>query len=294
MIFKIVTFALRPLTIGEIAEACQLYLEKDIGTRVQFTHDIIDMCRLLVVVDNGYLRLLHESVREFFMGGVIEMTPLILNYEISCRCIEVLVQQCRPGLDGSSLERNRGFLAYVILYWPQHASLAQTEFSVRKEHELFFHGALEIWNCWLDYYEKLKESSWSSIGTNLSAIHVAARWGILPLILSLNEGIEDKGTQRKPPLLIAAENNRKDAIRLLVDSGASLDSLSDEHQNVLHVACKNGHFDDHSMIEWLLIEGASQYTCDEYNMIPVLYAIGDGREDLVRILFEPSFEMDLT
>ncbi|KAJ5737281.1 uncharacterized protein N7483_002406 [Penicillium malachiteum] len=292
MIFKVVTFALRPLTIVEIAEACQLYLDKDIGTRVQFTHDIIDMCRLLIVVDNGYLRLLHESVRDFLMASVIEMTPLKSNHEISCRCIEVLSQQCRPGLNGSSWERNRGFLAYAILYWPQHASLAQTEFSVQKEHETFFHDALGTWNCWLDYYEELRERSWSSIGTNLSAIHVAARWGIMPLILSFLERIEDKGIQGKSPLLIAAESNQIDAIRLLVDSGACLDSLSDEHQNVLHVACKNGHFDDHAMIEYLLINGASQYTCDEYNMIPVLYAIGDEREDLVRTFLRNGFDLD--
>jgi hypothetical protein len=58
----VVTFALRPLTIAEIAKACQLYLDEDITTRLQFTQEIIDLYRLLVVIDNDYVRLLYTSV----------------------------------------------------------------------------------------------------------------------------------------------------------------------------------------------------------------------------------------
>jgi hypothetical protein len=58
----VVIFALRPLIIAEIAKACGLYLDEDISSRLQFTREVIDLCRLLVIVDNGYVRLLYTSV----------------------------------------------------------------------------------------------------------------------------------------------------------------------------------------------------------------------------------------
>lgn len=94
----------------EIAEACQLYLDEDMGTRLQFTQEIIDLCRLLIVVDNGYVRLLHRSDQDFLMIEVQEINATKSNYALSCRCIEVILQHCRPNMDRSMLEPNNGFL----------------------------------------------------------------------------------------------------------------------------------------------------------------------------------------
>ncbi|KAL2815028.1 ankyrin [Aspergillus cavernicola] len=256
---KVVTFALRPLTIMEIAEACRFYLDEDISSRIQFTREIIDLCRLLIVVDNGYVRLLHRSVQEFLIVEMQEINAAKSNDALSSRCIEVILRYCRPDLDRSMLEPNHGFLGYSVLHWPEHASLAQTEFTIRDEHQHFFQNALGMWRCWLDNYNYLKKHFWGSLDTEHSAIHVAARWGIISLISSFQERLEDKDAHGQSPLLIAAKNNQIQAMRLLLESGACVDSLNNQHQNVLHVICMNSHYNNYEMTKFLLDKGASPY-----------------------------------
>ncbi|CEJ62507.1 hypothetical protein PMG11_11004 [Penicillium brasilianum] len=156
-ILVVVTFALRPLAIAEIAEACQLFLDEDVSSRLQFTREVIDLCRLLVVVDNGYVRLLHTSVPDFLMTEMHEIQPAESNYVIAYRCMEVIFQNCRQNMDRSTLEPTHGFLGYSVLHWPQHASLAQTEFVDQSEHEKFFQDVLGTWRTWLDNYNHLKK-----------------------------------------------------------------------------------------------------------------------------------------
>ncbi|KAJ5771861.1 hypothetical protein N7520_002390 [Penicillium odoratum] len=293
MVLVIVTFALRPLTVVEIAEACRLYLEEDIVTRLQFTREIIDLCRLLLVVNNGYVRLLHTSVQDFLMTEMHEIKVDRSHYELSSRCIEVILQYYRSDMDRSSLEPTDGFLSYSVLHWLHHACLARKEFAVQKDHERFFKKPLDAWEYWLNNYNHLSRSLWGGLGTNISPIHVAARWGIIPLIFKLlEERLEDKDIHETPPLLVATKHTQYDAIRVLVDCGAFLDALNDEHQNVLHVACKNIRFKDSETIKFLLDKGASPYLCDEYNMIPFLYAIGNRQEKLARAFLQDGFDLN--
>lgn len=121
------------------------------------------------------------------------------------------------------------------------------------------------------------------MGTSLSAIHVAARWGIIPLISSLvRERLEDRDAHGQSPLLVAAENAQLKAMHLLIESGACVNSLNNEHQNVLHIVCKNGCYNDCGMTEALLHKGASPYVCDKDNMIPFLYTVGNVDEELAQ------------
>lgn len=294
LLLVVVTFALRPLTIAEIAEACRLYLDEDLNTRLQFTREIIDLCRLLVVIDNDHVRLLHTSVRDFLITEMPEINDAKSNYAIASRCIEVIFQNCRPGMDRSVLESTHGFLGYSVLHWPQHASLAQTEFSVQSEHEQFFQDMLGTWSTWLDNYNHLKRGFWGALETGLTVIHVAARWGIIPLMSTLlPEKLEDKDACGQTPLLVAAENTQLKAMHVLVESGACVNSLNNEHQNVLHIVCTNGHFKDHSIIKLLLDKGASPYICDKDNMTPFLYAIGNQDKELAQAFLQNGFDLTI-
>lgn len=292
-LLAVVTFALRPLTIAEIAEACRLYLDEDINSRLQFTREIIDLCRLLVVIDdNGYVRLLHTSVQDFLMTEMREINSAESNYMVACRCIEVIFQNCRPGMDRSALDPTHGFLGYSVLHWPQHASLAQTEFIVQSKHEQFFQDVLGTWKTWLENYNYLKRGSWGALETGLSITHVAAQWGIIPLMSTLLPArLEDKDARGQSPLLIAAESTQLEVMRVLIKSGARLDSLNNDHQNVLHVACKNGRFNNYSMIKLLVDKGASPYVCDKDNMIPFLCAVGDRDQELAQAFLEAGFDL---
>ncbi|OQE89808.1 hypothetical protein PENNAL_c0013G04742 [Penicillium nalgiovense] len=220
-------------------------------------------------------------------------TSIKSNYILSYRCIELVSQYCRPGMDRSALDSTYGFLGYSVLYWPEHASLAKTEFTIQKEHENFFQRTLETWSCWLDNYNHLQRSSWDALGLDTSIIQVAARWGIVPLIsTAYQEALEEKDDHGQSPLLIATENTQIEALRVLADSNVRLNSLNSKHQNVLHVACKNGRFNDYTMIKNLLDKKASPYICDEENMTPFLYALGDRRKEIVQTFIQNAFNLE--
>ncbi|CAG8909812.1 unnamed protein product [Penicillium egyptiacum] len=54
----------RPLTVSELSEACQLHQEEeDVETRIQFTHDHIESCRLLIIIQDEK----HESTAYWFL-----------------------------------------------------------------------------------------------------------------------------------------------------------------------------------------------------------------------------------
>lgn len=293
MLLMFVLFALRRLTVAEIAEACRLYLDEDIETRLQFTQEIIDSSRSLIFTDKIHVRLLHRSVKDFLMKEMNDFTAVKSNYVMSNRCIELISQYCRPGLDRSVLESAYGFLGYSVLHWPKHASLAGTEFTIQKEHENFFQNTLGVWRCWLDNYNHAKRSSWKALGLDTSVIHVAARWGIVPLISAAHQkALEEKDEHGQSPLLIATENTQIEAVNVIAESSVFLDSLNNKHQNVLHVACNNDRFNDCTMIKYLLSKGASPYICDEENMTPFLYALGSRRKELVQTFIQSAFNLE--
>jgi ankyrin repeat protein len=293
MLLMFVLFALRRLTVVEIAEACRLYLDEDIETRLQFTQEIIDSFRSLIFTDKIYVRLLHRSVKDFLMKEIDDFTAIKSNSILSYRCIELISQYCQPGLDMSALDSTHGFLAYSVLHWPKHASLAKTEFTIQKEHKNFFQNTLGTWRCWLDNYNHAQRSSWDALGLDTSVIHVAARWGIVPLLsIAHPKALEDKDDQGQSPLLIATKNTQIEALRVLAESNVCFDSLNNKHQNVLHVACNNGRFNNCTMIKYLLDKGACPYTCDEENMTPFLYALGDRRKEIVQTFIQNAFNLE--
>ncbi|CAI7619766.1 unnamed protein product [Penicillium palitans] len=293
MVFIFVLFALRPLTVAEIAEACRLYLDEDIETRLRFTQEIIDSSRSLIFTDKTYVRLLHMSVRDFLMTEMDDFTAVKSNYVLSCRCVELISQYCRLGLDRSALESTYGFFGYSVLHWPKHASLAKTEFTIQKQHENFFQNKFGLWRCWLGNYNHVQRHSWDALGLDTSVIHVAARWGIVPLISTAQQkALEDKDDHGQSPLLIATKNTQIEALRVLAERNVCFDSLNNKHQNVLHVACTNDRFNDCTMIEYFLNKGASPYICDKENMTPFLYAIGNLRTELARKFLNHSFNLE--
>ncbi|KJK65660.1 hypothetical protein P875_00010100 [Aspergillus parasiticus SU-1] len=291
-IMEIVAFARRPLTLAEIAEACRLYLDLESSSRLHFTKEVIDLCHFLVVVDKGQVRMLHRSVHEFLMLEIQDINPARSNYALSHRCIEIVLQYCGPDISPSVLEPNHSFLAYSVLHWPEHAALSQTEFTLPNEQENFFKDHLGAWRWWLDRYNYLTRGTWNNLDMNTSASHVAARWGIIPLIsFLLPDNLEVKDAQRRTPLLVAAEHSQLEAIHVLVGSGARVDILNNEHQSVLHILCSIVDYTDLKLTRKLLDQGVSPYSCDENNMTPFFYAVGNSNEELVRLFLQNGFDV---
>ena len=68
----------------------------------------------------------YRSVKDVLMIEINDLSAVKSNYVLSYRCAELIFQYCRPGLDRSLLESTYGFLGYLVLHWPEHASLAET------------------------------------------------------------------------------------------------------------------------------------------------------------------------
>ncbi|CRG84038.1 hypothetical protein PISL3812_01380 [Talaromyces islandicus] len=177
-ILGFVSFARRPLTVLELTTLCRLYPDYDEDHRLQFTKELIDMCRLMIIIQDGRVQLLHKSVKDFLVSERHEVKERTVHAELVDRCINYVLDEndsAEPGGD------NDAFLKYAIEYWPEHAGLAVSEFMVRQHHELFFNQNSSGWELWLGAYNSLK-FDFHALEDGFSVFHAAARWGIIPLI----------------------------------------------------------------------------------------------------------------
>lgn len=64
-ILAVVAISRRPLSVQELSIACKFYEEEDNEHRLKYIKEYIGMCRLMVVIQDGVVRLLHKPVRDF-------------------------------------------------------------------------------------------------------------------------------------------------------------------------------------------------------------------------------------
>ncbi|KUL88341.1 hypothetical protein ZTR_05029 [Talaromyces verruculosus] len=250
-----VAFALRPLTLAELSGACQLYPDEEEDCRLQFTQEIIDSCRLMIVVQDEHVRLLHKSVKDFLSRETQNIDSLQVNARMAYRCISNIIQS--PPLKWIQERHNAGigFLNYSTVYWPQHASLSKTEFTVIREHESFFSLNSGSWNKWMRLYNILKAFPYTRLDVGFSTLHAAARWGIPELIrFVLNEtnaGFQDSEPTGEEeihvdsdfttfkgvtPLAKAAKSGQISILKILLERGPRHQQLN---QGVIKAAAGN-------------------------------------------------------
>ncbi|EED12256.1 Pfs, NACHT, and Ankyrin domain protein [Talaromyces stipitatus ATCC 10500] len=162
-----VSFARRPLSLAELSEACQLYPDEDEDSRLQFTRDLVDMCRLMIVIQAGHVQLLHKSVKDFLVKERDDISDLKANTSLAHRCIDHVID---------------AFLNYSVQHWPEHASLSRTEFVIGQKQEEFFQLQSKMWKEWLRQYNTMQTYSSNHLDIGFSTLHAAARWGIPQLI----------------------------------------------------------------------------------------------------------------
>lgn len=95
-ILSFVVVSFEALTVTALSEACQLHQdEPDLDTRLQYTRDQIASCRLLVVVNDQKVQLLHQSVRDFLTGSGsgIFVERHEAHASIALRCIDNLIER---------------------------------------------------------------------------------------------------------------------------------------------------------------------------------------------------------
>jgi hypothetical protein len=261
-VLKFVAFARRRLTVLELAALCQLYPEYDEDVRLQFTKDLIDSCRLMIVIQDGRVQLLHKSVKDFLVDKRQEVNDLHAHAELADQCINhVLAESELP----DPKMRSNAFLNYAVEYWPEHAGIAGNKFEIRPHHAPFFeHGSLR-WKLWLQRFNSLRYD-FQKLEEGFCIFHAAARWGIAPLISwALTQAVRgpgltygyDKRSYRdedfltetgKTPLEEAAMQGSTGVMRIL------LESLRDESEisNRAIIAAARNEDNGRKLMELLL------------------------------------------
>jgi WD40 repeat protein/nucleoside phosphorylase len=185
MIIKVlesVAIALRPLRISDLAEACELYETELEEERLIFVQQNVDECRLLVVLQGVYVRLLHQSVKDFLLGDgeSCRINQLAAHASLARTCIAHIISHCTRSGDRKAEDIVGKFLEYAVLYWPEHASLARQQFEITEELKDMFQTGPTGLQRWLNLYNQIRKHS--QLPEGFSIFHVAARWGIVPLL----------------------------------------------------------------------------------------------------------------
>ncbi|KAI6777606.1 Ankyrin-1, partial [Emericellopsis cladophorae] len=193
-LLSFVMVARRPLSTRELASACNLYQDEAEEERIQFTSEVVASCRLMIVVQDDKVLLLHQSVKDFLVGDMAGsmwyVRELQVHNILASRCVQCLIANFT--LEGCHQKENDDFVQYATEFWPEHAHIAQEEFQIEDNQAEFFTIESKIRDSWWENYL----TSEYGVPPGLSIFHVAARWGI-PLLV-------DYALSRKPGLAAAS------------------------------------------------------------------------------------------
>ncbi|KAJ6111441.1 hypothetical protein N7523_007502 [Penicillium sp. IBT 18751x] len=274
-----VTVSRRPLTLLELAAACRLYDSQDEQDRINFISEDIEMCRFMIVVQDESAHLLHKSVKDFLLhaqGGSL-MNIQRANALLAYRCIDYVLCHMQLLNFHEKKVQSPMFIRYAVLYWPEHASLAKSEFHISPSHSTFFQPISSQREVWLKAYNHEQHST--STREDFSILHVAAAWGILSLLNFVLDHVSfasipqpfqrilnflpaSKAVKRciasladwnrtrmlinardrtgKTPLHLAITQRQTEFVEALLEYGADVDLCDDELKCALHFAAELG------------------------------------------------------
>ncbi|KAF3399519.1 hypothetical protein DPV78_006382 [Talaromyces pinophilus] len=260
-ILAVVATSRRPLSVGDLAIACKFYEDEDNEHRHKYMKEDIDVCRLMVTIQDDTVRLLHKSVRDFLLISThpFSINELQVHASLTNRCVEYMLDNIGH-LDEKVDQQRDSFLEYATLYWPEHARSADLEFKILPQYQEFFCPTSAEREVWLKAYRKHR-----SLPQRFSILHVAAKWGIqclVPFSLSKASTVSGliKGFLRgfktsyempphvdtidesgKTPLHWAVIESQKEAVNLLLHWGANHELLDNQLRSALHFAAEVGN-----------------------------------------------------
>ncbi|KAK2600176.1 hypothetical protein QQS21_005121 [Conoideocrella luteorostrata] len=227
LILSFVAVSQRPLHILELSEACALHLdEDDTETRTQFIHEHIASCRLIVVVQDEKVLLLHQSVKDFLLKDSQRtcFNELDTHADFAYRCLDYLIMHFHE------TEKGDHFLGYATKEWPHHARMAQANFTILPRHADFFTIGSSCREMWLSLHRRA--SSYDKVPHLFSILHVAAKWGI-PAIAkhafsasvdnsSIRASIHAPDVSGLTPLELAVNSKYENVVPVLLDLEAEV------------------------------------------------------------------------
>ncbi|XP_048257810.1 serine/threonine-protein phosphatase 6 regulatory ankyrin repeat subunit A-like [Haliotis rufescens] len=126
-------------------------------------------------------------------------------------------------------------------------------------------------------------------------LHSAGRGGdveVVQYVLSHDlVDINVRGSCRRTPVMVAAENGHREIVKLLVDKGGDMSLVDEKNDNILHLACLCGQKE---VVKYVLsqdivdINGRGRQTTT-----PVMLAARNGHKEVVELLVKKGADLSL-
>jgi ankyrin repeat protein len=299
-----ITYALRPLTTGELCHALAVEGDMELGQdNIPDIEDVVSVCAGLVTVDeeSNIIHLVHYTTHEYFERIRDDWNPSA-QQEIASACLNYLSLDifrsgsCPSDKDFESRVEQYIFLDYAALYWGRHVLRVQEEVSSLAFR--FFQDS-NLVSCAVQVMSISKAGSGQSPGysehfpTQTTGLHLTAEFGLLHLLEKLlHESGRDiiisadwKDGYGQTPLARAAANGHEAVVKLLLDNGGvDPDSKDYYGQTPLARAAANGH---EGAVKLLLDkEGVDPNSKDEDSQTPLWRAAEGGHEEVVKLLLD--------
>jgi hypothetical protein len=135
------------------------------------------MCRLLIVVQDGTVALLHKSLKDFLLRGKGRVVDERSAHAAYC-CLDLIIGNFKDFDIYEYTQESHSFLFYSALYWSQHASLAHDGFHILQSQSIFFEAQSSVRDSWQSFLSYHKQGYF--LGDSL--IELANEWGCLPIV----------------------------------------------------------------------------------------------------------------
>ncbi|KAH5574501.1 hypothetical protein HBI24_193910 [Parastagonospora nodorum] len=317
-VLRWLTFAERPLSLHEIAEAVALVVGRtpvfDKEEVLQDPMEILDICSSLVTVrdmrdgEDGWpaqiVVLAHFSVKEHLLSHKLQASDLnrYAMHHQACHsmlarsCLEYLLQVLRFDLDSRHRERTK-LLSYCSEHWTDHAEEAggwDPETAKTAVRLLSMTGS--AYEKWLQLYSP--DRPWNfyllskSVSNTALPLYYAALFGVADVIVLLLESGADvnaEGGEYGTALHAAAICGHERTVELLIAHGAHINTSTPHHGSAIQAASEVGH-------EWVvkrLIEAGAEINArGGINGSALDLAIGNNHNDVVALLLKNGAELE--
>ncbi|CAG8345569.1 unnamed protein product [Penicillium salamii] len=207
---------------------------------------LLAICSNFIIIDhNQMVQFAHLSVREYLVGSTNHgYTTAGANYQAAKTSILYLLNECSQS--DSNPSKEDGFLQYAALHWPIHYSLALVDddkgntlkqlvnkFLSPSEPSGRFTTCLRIWADALPDIEptEMHMKIRASLNATKSPVFTACAWGLPGVIqkaLSAGFNLDERNDLGDTALAVAARYSQLEITRLLLDSGADVNSIGTE------------------------------------------------------------------
>lgn len=265
------TFALRPLTLSELAEAIVIDRNGiDEDNRLLHPSDVIDACRSLLDFNalTQSVTLAHSSVRDFLVSDEIERGPVRffrlptdISESLCARlCLQYLQSAvfsygyCETKQQFIDRKKHYPFFAYAAKSWPSYIRLMQKSGKMIDRHTrsvllVFFqtsaHRKGGCFGSWVQEYHPQVDFSIAQS----TPLYYAARQGMSDVVrLILEEfGTKDLETPGgfflSTPVHVASFYGYTEVVRLLLQAGANPNEINREGERGVKWAQLYGYWD---------------------------------------------------